>query len=420
MDFEEGCFCVGYYYFLFCKECNPEKGIGFFKLVAKTLYPTEFDAIQVRVYSAKRLQNLDGHSYYVVSVPKGDADLIRFLGYGVGIGFEFFSINEQQKAAQKLTFKKESFHPIDVLMGFYMQNKTEEMIQHYRTFTYSAAFCSFLLLRSLIKTYPNDEGLELDVVNYEDFHAQNNGQDSEQYAIANAMHAELRLLKGQPKGCFTVLLSCIRSIKEHSILRHLYWLLGRYCTIDYDEDEVRYDYFLRANASKYRDIARFYIERKEYHRAAPFVLNAFDTYKTRSDAVVAALVCCKLDNRKKARQILRQVYSHTEALKRIPPRSESKSDMRLCITCGDSGLATEFVRCFLCKSDWYCSQECVMKDRESHAVTCCRFCFNCREWIPKQRAYCSNCCVAFYCSEECQSEHWYKGGHRDECGGFKN
>ena len=111
MDFDEGCLCVGYYYFLFCKECTPEKGIGFFKLVAKTLYPTDLDAIQVRVCSPKYFKDLKGHIYYIVSVPKGDADLIRFLGYGVGVGF-VFALNG---AAQKLTFQKESFHPIDDL-----------------------------------------------------------------------------------------------------------------------------------------------------------------------------------------------------------------------------------------------------------------------------------------------------------------
>lgn len=413
MDFDEGCLCFGYYYFLFCKICNPKKGIEFFKLVAKTLYPTELDAIQVRVCSSKCFKDLKGHAYYIVSVPKGDADLIRFLGYGLGIGFSFV----MDKIGQKLMFKNENFHPIDVLMGLYMQNKTEDMIQHYRTFSYSSAFCSFLLLRSLIKTHLQGEGLELDMVKYGGFHSKNNGENSEQYAIANAMHAELRLLRGQTKGCSTVLLSCMEVIKEPSILRHLYWLLGRYCCNDSDH---RWNHFLKTNTSKYGDVARFYVEREEYHRAAYFALAAFKIFETRSNALLASMACCKVDRRKVAQQILHQAFPHKEAIKRIPARTDPKSDMRICEACGKFGLSTDFLRCNLCKSEWYCSEECRSKEAETHQSVDCRFCYRCREWIPKRRAYCSNCCVAFYCSEKCQFEHWYEGGHKDDCIGFKN
>lgn len=87
--------------------------------------------------------------------------------------------------------------------------------------------------------------------------------------------------------------------------------------------------------------------------------------------------------------------------------------------CGKCGEAKATISCQKCKIANYCSQDCQSKDLERHSTTCkqltARFtCSNCEKMSAKELSHCAGCYKTYYCSTQCQKEHWKKG-HKSEC-----
>ncbi len=97
---------------------------------------------------------------------------------------------------------------------------------------------------------------------------------------------------------------------------------------------------------------------------------------------------------------------------------------RMCRKCeklgtksGNDGTVKILV-CTRCCLAYYCSAECQVADWPRHkaachaidAETCCRWC-----WEEGAKARCGRCKTARYCDSECQQRHW-SSGHKAECG----
>lgn len=411
----------GRYYFLGCITCDKDKFKSFCKFVAKTLYANDLSEIEVK----KAGYNRDKHEYTWLSVPIGDAEMIRFLGYGSGADFSFkmpvgviTSNGEVAMNVQKITFPKELFHPIDVCIGFYMQNDLKSFAEYLSGFIYSESFCTFMHLRLRAKYKLNDPLLNNALTKYEKFHEDNNGPESEQYAFARFIHAECCLKKrGRMDDlCKKVLHGCARVFSDPLMKTHACYLLGVYET----DAEKQFDYFLRGCELRYADVFDFYIKKKDFNHALRIIEKTVTDNLTIENAKNYADVCCRLDLRFEARVMLRKVLPLREVRKHMLPQSAT-DNIRMCASCSKTGPMETFVHCSDCDKSWYCSGECAQITKIHHRKRRCRMCYVCEQWIPKEkrRQFCSGCCAYFYCGPECQLEHWFEHGHKDGCNKIK-
>lgn len=368
------------------------------------------------------MKHRDRHIYAFLSVPKGDAEVVRFIGYCLKASFSFQIppsmypiIESAQTRLQKVVFEKEFYHPIDVCMGFYMQNDQENFRTYLSDFNYSTAFCMFMSLRLRLISNTDNTGFDTDLRRYASFHETENGIESEQYAIASVLCIEalFRQKKIKATEFEENLLCCVTHIQSKSMKGYVYWLLGS--NQDFPTQK-RYEFFIKVDASKYEPVAIKYIMAKEYANASWFALSAFEREPSQRTAALVSTVFCNLELRYKARAILLRVCPPKEAIKLMVPRNMVKTDERICMKCSklDPLGRTHYIRCALCREDWYCSQECANTDSNHHGH--CRFCHGCDVFIakPQKRQYCSGCHVSFYCSKECQLNHW-NASHKKEC-----
>uniref|UniRef100_A0A8W8KZ01 phytol kinase n=1 Tax=Magallana gigas TaxID=29159 RepID=A0A8W8KZ01_MAGGI len=97
-----------------------------------------------------------------------------------------------------------------------------------------------------------------------------------------------------------------------------------------------------------------------------------------------------------------------------------------CSFCGQR--PTDLLRCSRCKEVCYCSKDCQKGHwREGHREHCVavnnqvlsmgenqgNICSFCGEEAPDSLK-CGRCKEVYYCSKDCQREHW-KEGHREQC-----
>lgn len=409
----------GRYYFLGCMTCDKDNFVSFCKFVAKTLYTNDLSEIEVK----KAGHNRDKHNYTWLSVPIGDAEMIRFLGYGLKIAFTFrmpvgVVLPLSETNVQQVTFPQEFFHPIDVCMGFYMQRDLKNFTEHVSGFTYSDSFCTFMSLRLRGNYKPNDPLLENAIITYEKFHEHNNGNASQQFAMAKFIRVEIYLKKygNMNTPCKEVLKTCAQVFHNPFMKTRACYLLGLYET----DPEKQFGYFWHECALRYVDVVDFYVKKKDFNRALRIIEKVVTEDPTLENAKRFADVCCRLDLRLKARSMLRQVVPLKEVQKHMLPRSETYN-IRICESCSKTGEMKNFVHCPDCNKSWYCTDECAQITKVNHRKRRCRFCYVCEQWIPKEkrRQFCSGCYDYFYCGPECQLEHWFQGGHNKECKGIK-
>jgi hypothetical protein len=408
----------GLFYFLSCQTCNQEKTKHVCKVIAKTLYATDLSEIKTEKI---QYADADGHMYILISVPVGDAEMFRFLGYCCGAEFSFevpagiLKGRVHTPNIQVLLFPDHQLHPIDVSLGFYLKKDYTNFSTYLSQFNYSDAFCMFMSIRMRIAQKSNDPDLEADINKYYDFHCKNNGKSSQQAAIGFLLFAEWRLQKKTftKRDNIKLIFGARDRLESPSLKGYAQQLLGLCCVGD---AEKQFLLFTQVDAPRFSNMVAFYRARKDYGRASFFAIQASQKFPTLENAKAFAYVFCKLDDRWRARVILREFLSLEDVKKYVLRRDETSLE-RICQACSKTGHVKTFLRCPRCDRTWYCSQKCLKTDEERHAVMHCRFCYSCETWIPKgkRRQYCSGCYGYFYCGAACQLKHWTIGEHKDKC-----
>ena len=102
----------------------------------------------------------------------------------------------------------------------------------------------------------------------------------------------------------------------------------------------------------------------------------------------------------------------------------------ICGICAETKVS---VVCQQCKKVKYCSETCLKKDAERHSKSCVQMiangkrphdartevltnliCANCNSKSNTELSRCAGCKKTYYCSKECQKEHWKKE-HKIQC-----
>ena len=88
----------------------------------------------------------------------------------------------------------------------------------------------------------------------------------------------------------------------------------------------------------------------------------------------------------------------------------------MCGVCGETKTAITCPQCNIIK---YCSNTCLTIDKERHAKFCAEatteyICSNCKQRSKEKYSHCAGCHKVYYCSIECQKEHWKKE-HKSQC-----
>jgi len=349
-----------------------------------------------------------------LSVPIGDAQLVRFIVYAQKQKLGLFSIKGYPSNVFRIRKTDVAFN-LEAALDCFNQGKYQECADMLIPFCKENGFIMRYTILSLIRLNPQDDRIRPFIQWYMKF-----DPDSVFPPLVFAFWAN------KVKNHYGEAFKCANKIRHAASLgmiskdvepraAHVIGELYMHQK-DYDNALVCFRKTYRTHLT---DAIKLFIAQNKYQHAYTLcsdVANAFYSGDLNEEQSAENQLCLA-----KCMYALGMLSCAKAILKNGSFKLEEwvQTSQRICQFCAKFLFhGNDIISCPHCEEAFYCSETCFKNGVDGQKKTnhFCRFCEACEKYIPfdTKRLYCSGCYMYFYCSEECQMDHWEKQ-HKKVC-----